>query len=162
MASAFGIMAIVFAIAATVLAFIFIVPDKKRAKLPTFGKIVHDIITFKFLIVEKIMQALYIFCTAYTILIGFFMLFIVEYGYWYGGYGLLTMILGPIVVRLVYESILMFILLVKNVIQINGKLKGNADTNAAPSAAPSFDGYSICPHCGARKEGRFCPRCGKE
>ena len=58
----FSVVAIIFAIAATVLAFIFVVPEKKREKLGTFGKFVHDTVNFKYLIVEKILQALYIFC----------------------------------------------------------------------------------------------------
>ena len=38
----FLIIAVVLAIAATVLAFIFIVPEKRREKLNAFGKFLHD------------------------------------------------------------------------------------------------------------------------
>ena len=55
-----GIIAILLAIIATVLAFIFIVPAKRREKMGKFGKFLHDACNFKFLIVEKILQALYI------------------------------------------------------------------------------------------------------
>lgn len=72
---AFGIIATILAIAATVVAFVMIVPERKREKLGRFGKFLHDAVNFKFLIVEKILQALYIFVTAYVILCGFFMLF---------------------------------------------------------------------------------------
>lgn len=134
------ILAAVFAIVATVLAFVFIVPEAKRDRLGKFGKFLHDTVNFKYLIIEKILRALYIFATSYIILQGFFMLFYVERSYswfgdnynkWYGGYGLLLMILGPIAVRLVYELLMMSILLIKNVIQINGKLKSD-DGNDAP------------------------------
>ena len=37
--------------------------------------------------------------------------------------GLALAVIGPIVLRLIYEGILMFILLVKNVIEINNKMK---------------------------------------
>ena len=37
--------------------------------------------------------------------------------------GLAITVLGPIALRLAYELLMMFILLVKNVIDINGKLK---------------------------------------
>ena len=53
-----------------------------------------------------------------------------------GARGLLMMILGPIIIRLAYEFIMMFILLVKNVIQINNKLKGDEGTAAK---APVFE-----------------------
>lgn len=137
------VLAIVLAIVATVLAFVFIVPEKKKANLNKLGLFLHDTVNFKYLIIEKILQALYIFATAAVILLGFFMLFYIQPGYesryhsvapvWYGGYGLLTMVLGPIAVRLAYEFLMMFILLTKNVIQINNKLK-NTDEDANETA----------------------------
>lgn len=47
----------------------------------------------------------------------------VNHRKWLGGYGLLLMILGPIVVRLIFEFVMMALLLVKNVISINNKLR---------------------------------------
>ncbi len=127
---AFTIVALIFAIIATILAFAFIVPDKKREKLNAIGKFLHDTVNFKYLIIEKILQALYIFTTAFIILVGFFMLFQTSYGRWLGGSGLLFMILGPILIRFFYELIMMTILLVKNVISINSKLKNQNDGSA--------------------------------
>lgn len=124
----FLIIAVVLAIAATVLAFIFIVPEKRREKLNAFGKFLHDLCSFKFLVVEKILQALYIFSTAFIVLYGVLQLFNVQRDYWtgasrwMGGTGLLCIIVGPIAVRLSYEMMMMAILLVKNVISINRKL----------------------------------------
>lgn len=124
---AFGIIATILAIAATVVAFVMIVPESKREKLGRFGKFLHDAVNFKFLIVEKILQALYIFVTAYVILCGFFMLFMAPETWtgrhWLGGYGILLMVLGPIAVRLCYELLMMAVLLLKNVISINNKLR---------------------------------------
>lgn len=133
----------VLAIAATVLAFIFIVPEKRREKLNAFGKFLHDLCSFKFLVVEKILQALYIFSTAFVILFGVLQLFNVQRDYWtgasrwMGGTGLLCIIVGPIAVRLSYELMMMAILLVKNVISINRKLadetgSAGGDVFAAP------------------------------
>ena len=119
----FMVAAIILAIAATVLAFIFIVPEKKREKLNAFGKFLHDTCNFKYLVVEKLLQAIYIFLTAYFILQGFFMLFQTSYGTWLGGAGLAIMIISPIVLRLIYELLMMMVILVKNVIMINKKLK---------------------------------------
>lgn len=53
----------------------------------------------------------------------------VNHRKWLGGYGLLLMILGPIVVRLIFEFLMMALLLVKNVISINNKMR-------APSNRP--------------------------
>ena len=125
-----GIIAILLAIIATALAFIFIVPAKRREKMGKFGKFLHDACNFKFLIVEKILQALYIFFTALVILVGFFMLFCSDWSGWMGGKGILLMILGPIAVRLSYELVMMAVLAVKNIISINSKLR-NQNEGAA-------------------------------
>lgn len=182
MLTVFTIIALILAIAATVLAFIFIVPAKSACRRNKLGAFIHDLLTFKFLVIEKVLQAIYIFLTAYVILLGFLMLFAVEsyggwgysYTYWYGGWGLLIMIAGPIAVRLAYEGIMMAILLVKNVIELNKNVKkiaGVEDPTPAPTAfAPSFANNpasapktSFCANCGAPKEeGQACPRCGKQ
>lgn len=124
---AFAMVAVVLAIILTVLAFIFIVPEKRREKLNAFGKFLHDTCNFKYLVVEKLLQALYIFATIYFILIGFSMLFQSPYGHWMGGIGIVIMIVLPLVLRLVYELLMMIVILVKNVIAINKKLKDQND-----------------------------------
>lgn len=131
-----SVFALILAIVVTVLTFIFIVPQKRLKKLNKFGKFLHSTVNFKYLIIEKILQALYIFSTVYVVFCGFFMLFITVDGYredhWLGLEGLALMILGPIVLRLAYEFSIMLILLVKNVIEINSKLKSN-DYESQPS-----------------------------
>lgn len=125
------ILSVILAIAATVLAFIFIVPGKKREKLNKFGKFLHDTVNFKYLIVEKILQALYIFATAFAIIDGVLSIFTT------GLLGLISAIVMPIILRLVYELLMLAIIAVKNIIQINNKLKsdlndGGKDIFAAP------------------------------
>ncbi len=136
----FTAVAFILAIVATVLAFIFIVPEKRREKLNAFGKFLHDTCNFKYLVVEKLLQALYIFATCLVILTGFFMLFQSAFGRWLGGIGILTMIVGPIALRLVYELLMMMVLLVKNVIMINKKLKDQNDSVSSSDvfAAPDM------------------------
>lgn len=143
------IISAVLAIAATVLAFIFIVPEKKRATLNKPLQILHDTLNFKFLIIEKILQAFYIFVNAFVIIAGVFSLFrfektgmefvglnpetfepIYDYSYsWFGWSGLLMIVLGPIVIRIAYEFLMMSVLLVKNVIQLNSKTKNQNEDN---------------------------------
>ncbi len=136
----FTVLGIITAVAATVLAFIFILPEKKRAKLPKILKIVSDILNMKQLFIETFFRALYIFSTFACIFVGVFMIFGFEtytgryanYTTWYGWQGLLIAILGPIVVRVVYEGIMMGILLVKNTIEINKKLKNQNEDYVEP------------------------------
>lgn len=124
----FATVAVILSVIAVIAAFIFIVPQKRRAKLNHAGRILHDIFNFRSLIAEKIYQGLYIFYTVWAIILGFLLLFSYSTDYfgnrtWLGGYGLLLMFFGPIVVRLIFEFLMMALLLVKNVISINNKLR---------------------------------------
>ena len=159
---AFGIIATILAIIATVAAFILVVPESKREKLGRFGKFLHDAVNFKFLIVEKILQALYIF-----------VLFMAPETWtgrhWLGGYGILLMVLGPIAVRLCYELLMMAVLLLKNVISINRKLKNqnersaDADLFAVPElhrtqpSQPAAPATPVAPAAPAQRSTPFQP-----
>lgn len=171
------------AIAATVLACIFILPESKGKGLRGFGKVLHDLLSFKELLLEKILKVLYVFSTAYTVTAGFFMLFRTEkiyhysaFGYenytreWRGYVGLLVLLLGPIAVRIVYEFLLMLILAVKNIMEINQKL---GDKRALSESAPTAtaenteaaeneaEAFSLSPKTAPRKKTvNFCIACG--
>ena len=176
---AFGIIATILAIAATVVAFVMIVPESKREKLGRFGKFLHDAVNFKLLFMAP---------ETWT------------GRHWLGGYGILLMVLGPIAVRLCYELLMMAVLLLKNVISINRKLKNqnersaDADLFAVPElhrtqpakpaapvtpvapAAPAQRSTpfqpaeqaapvapSFCTRCGAHlDENGHCPNCDQE
>ena len=171
MAIAATIIGIIAGIAGVVLAYIFIVPEDKRSKLNGFGKFVHDLANFKFLIIEKILQALYIFLTIFTIVYGFFLLFSVEKVWgqtiWNGWVGLIFMLVGPISVRLMFEFSMMFIILVKNTTQINTKLGPSA-----PEKKPNYDYRTptanienwYCSQCGTQNtaDSDFCKNCGNK
>lgn len=123
-----GLAAVIISIILTILLAILVVPEKRRAGLPKFFQVVHDICNFKGLLLEKVLKVLYIFSTINVMLTGIFTWF--SGGYNFGLTfltGLLILVLGPILVRLAYEFLMLFVLLVKNVIQINNKLNGKND-----------------------------------
>lgn len=135
------ILGIIAAIALTVFMYIKVMPRKNDGNLPNkFWQFLHDFFHFKKLYLEEVLKGIYVLANAFCICFGVFLLITVEsyHGYyysrttWYGGYGLLLIVFGPIVLRLTYEGIMMFILLVKNTIEINNKLK--APKAAAPAA----------------------------
>lgn len=139
----FLIISIVAAFIATILLFILVLPDKKRANLNGFFKGIADIFNFRTLLIEKIVKFLYTFTTISAILFGFFMLFMQEFGRSLALYGLLVMFISPIAIRLMFEITMMAILLVKNVIEINNKLgyknsddKGNTSSPFAELKLP--------------------------
>lgn len=150
------IIGIVVAIAGTVLACIFLLPEKKRSSLNKFFQVVADIFNFKILFIEKILKAFYIFVTLFCVVCGFFMLFSGERlsSFWGEGsfksfalQGLILMIFGPIVVRIVYELLMLTILMVQNVISINKKIP-----EPVKEAAPQIPETKMiyCTHCGTR------------
>lgn len=147
----FAIVGVLAAIAVTVLLYIKVLPakfdgtfDKKLLQK------IHDYFNFKSLYLETVLKAVFTFlsvaCLAVGVLsatVGNAVWFIgrlidaARYSSYYSGsfdwifgrfglnflIGIGIAVLGPIVLRLVYEGILMFILLVKNVIEINNKMK---------------------------------------
>lgn len=133
--SAGTVMAILLllAVVLTVLAFIFIVPENRREKLNAFGKFLHDICNFNYLLIEKILQALYIFLTVFAILMG---LYTLVHNFWVG---LALTIIMPIAIRLIYEFLMMAVLLLKHVIMIDNKLKNQNTVDKKPKTAdPEF------------------------
>lgn len=123
-----GLAAVIISIILTILLAILVVPEKRRNGLPKFFQVIHDICNFKGLLLEKVLKILYIFSTINVMLTGIFTWF--SGGYNFGMTflaGLLILVLGPILVRLAYEFLMLFVLLVKNVIQINNKLNGKND-----------------------------------
>ena len=133
--SAGTVMAILLllAVVLTVLAFIFIVPENRREKLSAFGKCLHDTCNFNYLLIEKILQALYIFLTVFAILMG---LYTLVHNFWVG---LALTIIMPIAIRLIYEFLMMAVLLLKHVIMIDNKLKNQNTVDKKPKTAdPEF------------------------
>ena len=138
-----GLMAFLAAVATivfTVLAYKHIIPEKNRGNLNKLGQFLSDVFNFKFLIIEKIVQFCYVLCTISCLCfgVGLIFSFYSYYGYseWFGLYGILLIILGPIAIRIAYESIMLGLLLVKNVMEINKKLK--YQTEAEDYQMPKF------------------------
>lgn len=154
MGTASFVISLILTIVCTVLILVFITPDKKREGLNPFFKFLHDLFNFRWLLVEKLLKVLYIFATLYAIFGGFFTLFAKDMF----GAGLLMIILGPIVFRFIFEGLMMFVLVVKNVISINNKLGGGVSGHAQDAPAQ----YTFCSQCGTRydKSQGPCPNCG--
>ncbi len=182
------VLGLICAIVGTVLSLIFITPAKKRDGLNPFFRFLHDLFNFKYLVIEKILKALYILSTIFCLVCGFFLLFsgYQTYGGWLGGggfrslagSGLLLMIFGPVLMRIIYEFMMMAVLAVNNIIQINRKLK---DQNPAPAKVPPQapfyqappvqtapapvaekpENFVFCTQCGTRYDESKggCPNC---
>lgn len=100
----------VIAIVGGILVYFLFVKSKKEPK-GKFLKWLKDFLSFKIMWIEPILKCVYYIATIATVLISFGFL-------GYGGYGVLmfflTLIFGPIAVRLVYEATMMFIMIWRN------------------------------------------------
>ena len=115
------------------------------------------------------------------IILGFFMLFaapedIFGNRHWLGGFGYAIMILGPILIRLVYELLMMAVLMLKNVISINNKLRNQNEKEEKGSvfSAPDMSGLrqqvqsKVAQAQSAHRapvqpqRARFCSKCGSQ
>jgi hypothetical protein len=121
------ILSFVFTIGAMVVLYVLVLPKKRDGKLGNkFLQMVHDYFHFKQLYLEMIMKFIFTFMTLFCLTYGFFQLFSVDTSRYYTQYyftqGLSTMLLGPILLRVVYEMTMMVILAVQNIIEINKKM----------------------------------------
>ena len=182
------LIGLIVALLLTILAFIFLLPEKRRAHLGGFWRAVHDFLNFKYLIIEYLLRFVYVLTTVSCIIFGFIVMFA---GNHFGMplesavlSGLAFVILGPIAIRFTYEFLMMAVLLINNVIQINRKIpyndvkkQKNAPKYEAPAApvapqttvapeAPEVpetpaDSDIFCPFCGTKQsaENSFCTNC---
>lgn len=135
------IIGIVLAVAATILICVRVLPKKYDGRLDSkFLQFLHDFFNFKTFYIEALTKFIFVLLTCLCIFVGFLLMFGKFEYYGYFGmtftqstflYGLGIMLLGPLVLRVTYEFVMMAILLVQNVIDINRKMKAPAATAAA-------------------------------
>lgn len=153
-----------------ILACVLVLPAKSRAGLSPFFQKIHDYVQFKYLWIESIIKVLYIITTCVITLVGFLLLF----GYTFF-LGLLLMVFGIIINRLIYEGILVMILILRNTQQINDKMSGNGpDANAsadrqgednryysqANTANDAYYGAAPVQEPEPEPKWRYCSQCG--
>ena len=109
-AGVWGIIALVISIIGAVLVYFLFVNSKTDVK-GKFVKWLKDFLSFKIMWIEPIMKMIYYFATIFLILSSFAFL-------QYGGSGVLyfflTLIAGPIIVRVLYELMMMLIMIWRN------------------------------------------------
>lgn len=114
----------VIALLVTIFITAYVLPAGKEGQFTGFLKTIRDYFLMRYLIVEAIVRFFFVLATTSCIFSGFFLIFAKQrYG---GGFvsGLLTMIVGPIICRIVYELLMIAILQLRNIIEINNKLPG--------------------------------------
>ena len=104
------IVALILAIVGAILVYFLFVNSKTEIK-GKFAKWLRDFLSFKIMWLEPIMKMLYYFATIFMVLISFSFL-------QYGGTGVLMflgyLVLGPVLLRVLYETFMMFIMIWRN------------------------------------------------
>ncbi len=182
------IIAFVIGLILTVLLFIFVIPEHKRAVLNSFFKKVHDFFTIKGFWLESIAKFFFVLASLFCVFFGIAALFVREISFLFS---LVLIILGPIIQRLSYEGVMLIILLVRNTMDIRNFLRGvesekmtapkpedvinnvvskikkvteapNEETGA-DAGAPTDTAKVFCKYCGKAnaEDSSFCESCGK-
>ena len=154
-----GILALVGGIA---LYFTFLSP-KNEKKFPGFLGWLYDFLSFKKLLVETILKIVYLITAGFITLYSLAVLFVGG-----GNFGenffafLMTLVIGNVIARVAYEFSLLFVLICRNVSDINKKLSGGDE--AQPQITQQQKQTLFCSKCGkpfAENEVQ-CSACGKE
>lgn len=110
------IIAAILALIGGILVYFLFVKSKVEPK-GKFAKWLKDFLQFKIMWIEALLKVIYYIATIYVILASFSMI-----SYSFLSF-LLTLILGPILIRLAYEGLMMFIMIWRNTQDIANKTK---------------------------------------
>lgn len=180
-----SVLGVIGVIAAMIFVYIQVMPEAKYKSLNPFLRWLSDLFNFRTLWLEAIIKFFYVLSTVVCVVFGFLLLFTnIEYYYYSKSLapaGLILIIAGPVVMRLLYEGTMMFILLVKNTMEINNRLRNNAPDKkesaekieekveikeAAPVEKPVYvqAASQFCPNCGGKisDDTVFCANCGNK
>jgi len=110
------IISAVLAIVGGIVAYILFISKKNKVEYSGFVKWLHDFLNFKKFFIEMVLKVLYVICAIYITLSSFSYISVSVATFF------LYLILGNIIVRVAFETTLMFLTLVKNTSEINDKM----------------------------------------
>ena len=134
----------------TILLYVKVMPRKLDGTFANnFQQFLHDYFHFKKLYLEEVLKFAFVLASVACVVCGVLLLISVDPYGWYSsysgwhsestfGYGIALLLGGPIALRLSYELLMMFILLVKNVMEINNTLKA-ASQESEDTFVPYFE-----------------------
>ena len=116
---------LVLAVALTALLVVLVLPKEKDGHLPSVFQMLYDLFSPKTLVMEKLLQILYVFLTCLAVLYGI----VVFFSGFFSGFqnlalGLVILAVGPILLRVGYELILLLVMQVKTTREIHPDDRG--------------------------------------
>lgn len=106
-AAMWTVVSLILAIIGGVLVY-FLFIKGKDLKLSDGLQKLRDLLDFKIMIIEPILKILYLVLTIFVVLISFNLITVNFFGF------LLTLVLSPIIIRIIYEASIMLIMIWKN------------------------------------------------
>lgn len=115
--SVLAIISVIIAVAGGILLYFLFLSPKSQGKFTGFLGWMYDFLSFKKLVLNTVLNVLYLILACFITLMGFFTLFVSF------GSGLMLLVMGNILLRLSYEIILAFLIMCQNTSEINHSLK---------------------------------------
>lgn len=131
----FGIILIVCAVLGGIILSATVFSKKNEGKYTGFLGWLYRVMNFRTLIVQPVLKLLY--CISACVVVATSLITILSGG-WGILTGLLSFVVGEILVRLVYELIMLTVLMVTNIMEINQKLGGNGGKVSFESETPDL------------------------
>ena len=117
-----SIIALILAIIGGVLTYLLFI--KGNFKLSDNLKKLRNLLDFKVMLIEPILKVLYLISTIFIILMSFNLIAVNFLSF------LLTLILGPVIIRIIYEGMLILVMIWKNTKNISENTSGSKTKNA--------------------------------
>ncbi len=118
------------ALVAAIVICAILLPKNKEGQFGGFAKFLRDYFLLRYLMVEAILRFFFVVNTCACFFVGFFLLFSKIDTGWnstsLAPAGIAIIILGPFVTRISYELTMIAIMQLKNTMEINAKIKGDA------------------------------------
>ncbi len=165
----FFIVAIIVAIVGALLInFLFLSP-KNEYKYKGFVLKLYQFLRFKKLFAEMLLRIMYYALTIFTTLFSFYALFAFPFGAMNFIYFLLIIVFGNVILRVLYEFMLVKLIICKNTSEINYKLGTDKKSDDERPVFEDFQGFDYTADTGngnygnavqSANEDIFCTSCG--
>lgn len=169
--SGFLIASLIIGFLVAIIVYFTFMKRSNAGKLTGFADWLYQFLHFKVLFIEALSKIAYIALSIYFVLFGFYLLFQGS------GAGLLVAIIGPIIIRVLYEFALIQIIICKNTSDINNRLNRNEekqDQQGMPTQGyeqqygqfydnqqyTAYEQYGTGQACEPAKQ--YCMNCGAE